>query len=110
MVGHIEDISVAKDQQGKRLGLRIIEALDHIAREVGCYKVYYIFSEYNLHQLSRAGASIILLEPLLCVRTGLTRHFSQSILDCSEANEGFYVKCGYKRAGLEMSHYYEGSK
>ena len=30
----------------------------------------------------------------------------QSILDCSEANEGFYVKCGFKRAGLEMAHYY----
>ena len=30
----------------------------------------------------------------------------QAILDCSEANEGFYVKCGYKRAGLEMAHYY----
>ena len=30
----------------------------------------------------------------------------QTILDCSEANEGFYVKCGYKRAGLEMAHYY----
>ena len=31
----------------------------------------------------------------------------QSILDCSEANEGFYVKCGFKRAGLEMAHYYD---
>jgi len=31
----------------------------------------------------------------------------KSILDCSEANEGFYVKCGYRRAGLEMAHYYE---
>ena len=30
----------------------------------------------------------------------------QSILDCSEANEGFYLKCGFKRAGLEMAHYY----
>lgn len=30
----------------------------------------------------------------------------QSILDCSEANEGFYVKCGFKRAGLQMAHYY----
>jgi len=67
MVGHIEDIAVAKDQQGKKLGLRIIQALDHVAKEVGCYK---------------------------------------TILDCSEANEGFYVKCGYKRAGLEMAHYY----
>jgi glucosamine-phosphate N-acetyltransferase len=39
LVGHIEDISVAKDQQGKRLGLRIIQALDYIAEKVGCYKV-----------------------------------------------------------------------
>ncbi|MCJ1379574.1 Glucosamine-phosphate N-acetyltransferase-like protein [Xylographa soralifera] len=67
MVGHIEDIAVAADQQGKRLGLRIIQALDWLAEKVGCYK---------------------------------------TILDCSEANEGFYVKCGYKRAGLEMAHYY----
>lgn len=32
---------------------------------------------------------------------------AQTILDCSEANEGFYVKCGFRRAGLEMAHYYE---
>lgn len=38
-VGHIEDICVATDQQGKKLGLRIIQMLDHIAKEVGCYKV-----------------------------------------------------------------------
>lgn len=69
LVGHIEDIAVAKDQQGKKLGLRIIQALDYVAEKVGCYK---------------------------------------TILDCSEANEGFYIKCGYKRAGLEMAHYYEG--
>ncbi|KAL5118974.1 Glucosamine-phosphate N-acetyltransferase-like protein [Pleosporales sp. CAS-2024a] len=67
LVGHIEDIAVAKDQQGKKLGLRLIQALDYVAEKVGCYK---------------------------------------TILDCSEANEGFYVKCGFKRAGLEMAHYY----
>ncbi|OJJ85212.1 glucosamine 6-phosphate N-acetyltransferase [Aspergillus glaucus CBS 516.65] len=67
LVGHIEDIAVEKGQQGKKLGLRIIQALDFVAARVGCYK---------------------------------------SILDCSEANEGFYVKCGFKRAGLEMAHYY----
>ncbi|KAF1949189.1 glucosamine 6-phosphate N-acetyltransferas-like protein [Byssothecium circinans] len=71
LVGHIEDIAVAKDQQGKKLGLRIIQALDYVAEKVGCYK---------------------------------------SILDCSEANEGFYVKCGFKRAGLEMAHYYGQNK
>jgi glucosamine-phosphate N-acetyltransferase len=70
-VGHIEDIAVAKDQQGKKLGLRLIQALDFVAEKVGCYK---------------------------------------SILDCSEANEGFYVKCGFRRAGLQMAHYYEGGK
>ncbi len=70
-VGHIEDIAVAKDQQGKKLGLRIIQALDYIARQTGCYK---------------------------------------TILDCSEHNEGFYVKCGFRRAGLEMAHYFEGPK
>ncbi|KAK4143536.1 acyl-CoA N-acyltransferase [Dichotomopilus funicola] len=70
-VGHIEDIAVAKDQQGKKLGLRLIQALDYIATQTGCYK---------------------------------------TILDCSEANEGFYVKCGFRRAGLEMAHYHEGPK
>lgn len=70
-VGHIEDIAVAKDQQGKKLGLRIIRALDFIAEKVGCYK---------------------------------------TILDCSEANEGFYVKCGFRRVGLQMAHYQEREK
>ncbi|KAF3077843.1 Glucosamine-phosphate N-acetyltransferase-like protein [Orbilia oligospora] len=67
LVGHIEDIAVAKDQQGKKLGLRMINALDHIAEKAGCYK---------------------------------------SILDCSENNRGFYEKCGFKFAGVEMAHYY----
>ena len=39
LVGHIEDIAVTKDQQGKKLGLRIIQALDYVAEKVGCYKV-----------------------------------------------------------------------
>lgn len=39
LVGHIEDIAVEKGQQGKKLGLRIIQALDYVAEKVGCYKV-----------------------------------------------------------------------
>lgn len=38
-MGHIEDIAVEKGQQGKRLGLRLIQALDYVAAQVGCYKV-----------------------------------------------------------------------
>jgi glucosamine-phosphate N-acetyltransferase len=86
MVGHIEDIAVEKGQQGMKLGLRIIQALDFVAANVGCYKVCFSFLF------------------TLCVVVLLTA--LQSILDCSEANEGFYVKCGFKRAGLEMAHYY----
>ena len=44
LVGHIEDIAVAKDQQGKKLGLSIIQALDYVAGKVGCYKVSGLFS------------------------------------------------------------------
>lgn len=43
MVGHIEDIAVEKGQQGKKLGLRIIQALDYVAEKVGCYKVCSVF-------------------------------------------------------------------
>ena len=50
-------------EQGKKLGQRIIEALDHLAQAVGCYK---------------------------------------AILDCSEKNQPFYEKCGYRLAGVQM--------
>ena len=37
-VGHVEEICIAKDYQGKGLGLKMINALDSIARNVGCRK------------------------------------------------------------------------
>jgi GNAT superfamily N-acetyltransferase len=37
--GHLEDIAIASDMQGKKFGVKLIQALDHIAKEVGCYKV-----------------------------------------------------------------------
>jgi len=36
--GHIEDIAIKAEYQGKRFGFKLIEALDHIASQVGCYK------------------------------------------------------------------------
>lgn len=38
---------MTKDQQGKKLGLRIIEALDYVAKKVGCYKVYSTAIRYS---------------------------------------------------------------
>jgi glucosamine-phosphate N-acetyltransferase len=63
IVGHIEDIAVRHDQQGKQLGKILIQHLTEIGEKGGCYKV---------------------------------------ILDCDVKNKGFYEKCGYKEAGLEM--------
>jgi len=40
LVGHVEDISVRRDQQGKKLGLKLIQALEGVGRAVGCYKVW----------------------------------------------------------------------
>ncbi|PQE23885.1 glucosamine 6-phosphate acetyltransferase protein [Rutstroemia sp. NJR-2017a BBW] len=31
----------------------------------------------------------------------------KSILDCAERTKGFYQKCGYEAAGLEMHHYHD---
>ncbi|KAI0976848.1 glucosamine 6-phosphate N-acetyltransferase [Xylaria arbuscula] len=36
--GHVEEIAVAKEHQGKGLGLKIIQALESVAVAVGCYK------------------------------------------------------------------------
>ncbi|RDL30825.1 Uncharacterized protein BP5553_10170 [Venustampulla echinocandica] len=70
-IGHIEEIAIRKDQQGKMLGLKLIQTLGSIAVNVGCYK---------------------------------------TTLGTSEANEPFYVKCGYQRDGGTMSQYYEEAK
>ena len=76
--------------------------MDYVAEKVGCYKVSV--SPLPLHTFWTTGIRSRekrLADPWDAL---------QSILDCSEANEGFYVKCGFKRAGLEMAHYYEAPK
>ncbi|CCH43876.1 putative glucosamine 6-phosphate N-acetyltransferase [Wickerhamomyces ciferrii] len=65
LVGHIEDIAVRNDQQGKKLGKFLIEELKTIGQKAGVYKI---------------------------------------ILDCDPKNEGFYEKCGFKNAGIEMQY------
>ncbi len=49
-VGHIEDIAVDKSQQGKKLGLRIIQALTGISENSGCYKTILNCSDSNIRK------------------------------------------------------------
>ena len=49
-VGHIEDIAVSKDMQGKKLGLRVIQTLTSISENVGCYKTILNCSDDNIRE------------------------------------------------------------
>ncbi|WWC73227.1 uncharacterized protein I206_107193 [Kwoniella pini CBS 10737] len=55
LVGHIEDIAVSKTVQGKKLGLRIINALEEIGRARGCYKIILDCSEKNIPFYEKCG-------------------------------------------------------
>ncbi|KAG0164610.1 N-acetyltransferase [Apophysomyces sp. BC1034] len=55
LVGHIEDIAVDANQQGKKLGLRIIQALKHIGAKRGCYKVILDCSAKNIPFYEKCG-------------------------------------------------------
>ena len=54
-VGHIEDIAVAADQQGKKLGLRIINALTLISESHGAYKTILNCSDSNVPFYEKCG-------------------------------------------------------
>ncbi|TFK50332.1 acyl-CoA N-acyltransferase [Heliocybe sulcata] len=54
-VGHIEDIAVDKRQQGKKLGLRIIQALTAISEKTGCYKTILNCSNENIPFYEKCG-------------------------------------------------------
>jgi glucosamine-phosphate N-acetyltransferase len=62
-VGHIEDIAVDKAMQGRKLGLRIIQALAEISERVGCYKTILNCSDSNIRmfQFSRLLSYLMLL-------------------------------------------------
>lgn len=81
-VGHIEDIAVDKSQQGKKLGLRIIQALTSISENSGCYKTILNCSDANIRKFipnPLDGVVLIYFVPL-----------------------AFYQKCGYEKKENEM--------
>lgn len=47
LVGHVEDLLVAEGQSGKNLGGRMLEALDKVAKTLGCYKTMTATTEVN---------------------------------------------------------------
>jgi len=54
-VGHIEDIVVDEKQQGKKLGLRIIQALNYISENSGAYKTILNCSDKNIPFYQKCG-------------------------------------------------------
>ncbi|GIL71506.1 hypothetical protein Vretifemale_2056 [Volvox reticuliferus] len=54
-VGHIEDVVVDPAYRGKKLGLKLIQALIESAREAGCYKVILDCSEANSPFYEKCG-------------------------------------------------------
>lgn len=62
LVGHIEDVAVASDQQGKQLGLLLIEHLTEIGRKAGCYKIILDCSVKNVEFYKKCGYTQVGLE------------------------------------------------
>ncbi|OMH81227.1 Glucosamine 6-phosphate N-acetyltransferase 1 [Zancudomyces culisetae] len=57
-VGHIEDIAVHKDYQGKKLGAIIINNLKNIAIKIQCYKITLNCNNDNIRFYEKCGFSL----------------------------------------------------
>ena len=84
-VGHIEDIAVASEMQGKKLGLRLIQTLTHISEGAGSYKTILNCSDTNL----RAFIFCFRREP-------------SCFTDSCRPSSAFYEKCGFEKRENEM--------
>lgn len=105
-MGHIEDIAVDPKQQGKKLGLRIIQALTGVAEGLGCYKTILDCSKDNIRKFSSPQSSARIhwgpivshaghVHPaILIVRPDALRHFI--------FYKAFYEKCGFTHKEYEM--------
>jgi len=77
-VGHIEDIAVDKSMQGRKLGLRIIQALTGISERVGCYKTILNCSDKNVREYPGAELSSIFVYPMLIITLQLSMKSADS--------------------------------
>ena len=86
-VGHIEDIAVDKSMQGRKLGLRIINALTGISEAIGSYKTILNCNDDNVGKL--LPFPVVILIGLLL----------------TDVLSAFYNKCGYEKKENEMVKY-----
>jgi len=54
-IGHIEDVAVHPDHEGKGAGSAVVRSLIELARQSGCYKVILSCNDQNLAFYSRLG-------------------------------------------------------
>lgn len=77
LVGHIEDIAVDKSQQGKKLGLRVIQALTAISEGRGCYKTILNCNDSNIREFHSSNFMNKYLRKL--TGPGYVQHFTRSV-------------------------------
>ena len=80
-VGHIEDIAVDEKEQGKKIGLRIIQALTGISESMGAYKTILNCSDKNISEQFLSGMVFD---------------------EVTSSHLAFYEKCGYEKKENEM--------
>lgn len=64
-IGHIKDVAVARDQKGKKLSIRIVEALTALATTLGCSRVCNIPVKPALGAMMYANSVLRLRRPLM---------------------------------------------
>lgn len=54
-IGHIEDVAVHPNHEGKGVGSAVVRALVELARQSGCYKVILSCNDQNIAFYSKLG-------------------------------------------------------
>ena len=54
-IGHIEDVAVHPNHEGKGVGSAVVRAIVELARQSGCYKVILSCNDQNLAFYSKLG-------------------------------------------------------
>mmetsp|Transcript_36775 Transcript_36775/g.57510 ORF Transcript_36775/g.57510 Transcript_36775/m.57510 type:complete len:118 (+) Transcript_36775:288-641(+) len=55
LAGHIEDVVVDSSLRGRQLGVKLMQALQSVGRDLGCYKIILDCSQDNVKFYERCG-------------------------------------------------------